>query len=629
MREVRAGDRLAAYRIERRLGRGGMGVVYLAEDLRLARRVAIKVISPDVSSDPVFHERILHEARLAASIDHPHVIPVYEVGDEDGLLFLAMRYVDGADLRELLLREGTLEPRRALRLAEQVASALDAAHGRGLIHRDVKPANILVAGVQPDEHVYLCDFGLTKEQGTASGLSVTGELLGTIDYMAPEQIRGEEPDRRADVYALGCVLYQMVLGEPPYLGTDVAVMLAHLNNEPPVIHEGPAAALADPIARALAKDPGERYPTAGAFISDAADALGRPAPRRRKRRGTRTSRRAAIGLSVMTTLAVGVSVAVVLGERNHAAGGTGTTTTSLETTRKVVTASPRGLPPGVTSAIAYPVNAHIDIVSPTGKLVRTLKTKKPYASVSWSPDGTQLVGARGGHIWVIDADAVGRQTEVTDGPATDAYPVWSPDGSTILFTRQPSGSQQTSIYMITPGSPPKRVTTPTGFPPLSFADPGWSPDGRQIVAEGFHGKRTIGQGTLYVMNRDGSDLHAITRNLIAVDPSWSPDGRHIAFRVEHVHAEDDIYIAGADGSHPHKIIHNGEAPAWSPDGTRIAFERFGSFFKNDNSSGCKGCFYMWNGELVVANADGTHPHVITRDLTGDQFEDASWSASGA
>jgi serine/threonine protein kinase len=261
------GTVIGGYRIEAGIGRGGMGVVYRAEQLGLGRQVAIKLIAPELAEDPDFRERFERESRLAASIEHPNVIPVHEAGEGDGALFIAMRYVDGTDLRAMLRSQGRLDPGRAGELVSQVAAALDAAHAYGLVHRDVKPANVLIASVGGREHAYLTDFGLTKHTTSLGGLTKTGEVVGTIDYVAPEQIEGRSLDARTDVYALGCVLHQTLTGEVPYVrDSDVAKMYAHLSEPPPaataLVPDLPAQ-LDQVIGRAMAKDPDARYPSAG------------------------------------------------------------------------------------------------------------------------------------------------------------------------------------------------------------------------------------------------------------------------------------------------------------------------------------------------------------------------------
>jgi hypothetical protein len=244
-----------------------MGVVYLAEQTRLRRHVALKLIVPEYAEDDEFRRRFERESQLAASLDHPNVIPVYEAGEADGALFISMRYVEGSDLRGLIKAEGRIERSRAAQLTAQLGAALDAAHARGLVHRDVKPANVLVSGEAGQEHAYLTDFGLTKHMSSQSGLTHTGQWVGTLDYVAPEQISGGALDARVDIYSLGCVLFQALTGQVPYpKDSDVAKMYAHLH-EPPVsvsaLVPGIPPAFDAVIERALAKSPEDRYPSAG------------------------------------------------------------------------------------------------------------------------------------------------------------------------------------------------------------------------------------------------------------------------------------------------------------------------------------------------------------------------------
>ena len=263
--DPRVGTELAGYRIESLLGLGGMSVVYLAEDLRLRRKVALKLLAASLAEDESFRGRFLEESKLAASIDHPNIVPIYEAGTTHEQLFIAMRYVRGRDLKERL-RSSRLNPGEAVAMLAQVASALDAAHARGLVHRDVKPSNVLLdRGARPDgsDHAYLADFGLTKRVSDGAGVADDGHLMGTIDYVAPEQIAGEELDGRADVYSLGCVLYESLAGRPPFSGdSDLAVVFGHLESEPPALSaarpELPPA-LDSVVARALAKEPDRRY----------------------------------------------------------------------------------------------------------------------------------------------------------------------------------------------------------------------------------------------------------------------------------------------------------------------------------------------------------------------------------
>ncbi|KKD06783.1 serine/threonine-protein kinase [Streptomyces sp. WM6386] len=268
------GRRVAGYRIEREIGRGGMAVVYRARDLRLDRAVALKLLAPELARNDTFRRRFTHESRAAAAIDHPHIVPVFEAGETDGVLYIAMRYVEGSDLRHLLDRQGTLAPAVALRIAAQVASALDAAHEHGLVHRDVKPGNILVArGTDSDhpEHAYLTDFGLTKKSLSLTGFTTVGQFVGTLDYVAPEQISGKPVDGRCDVYGFACVVYESLAGRPPFRrDDDMALLWAHQYDDPPPLTESRPDL--DPgvdavFARGLAKSPDARYDTCLAFVA--------------------------------------------------------------------------------------------------------------------------------------------------------------------------------------------------------------------------------------------------------------------------------------------------------------------------------------------------------------------------
>src|SRR3954451_10887547 len=252
-----------------------MGVVYRATQLNLGRPVALKLITPDRASDSDFRERFQRESRLAASIDHPNVVPVYEAGEADGHLYLVMRWVRGTDLHALLKREKRLAPDVAATIVAQVAAGLDAAHAAGLVHRDVKPANVLLSG----EHAYLSDFGLSRLETSESRLTDSGQWIGSVDYCSPEQLRGMRTDARADVYALGCVLHAALTGRPPYPRTTVtATLLAHLNDPVPRVSEsGSPQGFDRVLARTLAKDPADRYPSAG-DLGRAAQAAARGEP---------------------------------------------------------------------------------------------------------------------------------------------------------------------------------------------------------------------------------------------------------------------------------------------------------------------------------------------------------------
>jgi serine/threonine protein kinase len=260
------GATLAGFEVESVVGVGGIGTLYRARQLRLDRPVALKVVSPEVARDTVVRERLRREARTVAALDHPNVVPLYAAGEEDGNVYIVTRWVEGTELGNLIHDGGPLDPERAARIAAQIAAALELAHEKGVVHRDVKPSNVIVTS---EDHVYLTDFGLAKRMGTAPGLTAVDRMLGTVDYVAPEQIEGSEPDAAGDVYGLACVLYEMLTGEPPFAEHKggMAKMWAQVNAEPPPVRErrpDVPAALEDVLRRAMAKAPAGR-PTAAAF----------------------------------------------------------------------------------------------------------------------------------------------------------------------------------------------------------------------------------------------------------------------------------------------------------------------------------------------------------------------------
>jgi YVTN family beta-propeller protein len=303
--------KVAGYRIEALIGRGGMAEVYRATDLALGRPVAIKVLAARLSDGG---EQLLRESRLAAGLDHPNVIPIYEAGESDGRIFIAMRYVPGGDLRRLIRRGGPLPPRQAVPIFAQVAGALDAAHRRGLVHRDVKPSNILIDDEGGREHCYLADFGLTQSAGHQG--HTEGQMLGTVDYISPEQIRGDELDGAADQYSLACLAFKTLTGRLPFeRRSEVASLFAHLEEEPQPaseVNSALPAAIDAVLVRGMAKDPAERFPDCEALVAALAEALGvgDAAPHARRTRWT--------ALAVVAS-ALAVAAAIFLANRDHAA----------------------------------------------------------------------------------------------------------------------------------------------------------------------------------------------------------------------------------------------------------------------------------------------------------------------
>jgi tRNA A-37 threonylcarbamoyl transferase component Bud32 len=303
MVDRRIDTEVGGYRIVEAIGQGGTSVVYRAEHVRLGRTAALKLLTPRLGESD-FRDRFLRESKLAASLDHPNIVPVYDAGEVDDVLYIAMACVDGSDLKALLVEEGRLPLRRALRIVSQIASALDAAHARGLVHRDVKPANILVG---PNDRALLSDFGVVKEL-TSGGATRTGGFVGTIEYCAPEQIEGRDVDPRADVYALACVFYECVVGTSPFhRSSDVAILNAHLHAAPPSLTKAAPDLPSDleaVLSKALSKSPLDRYGGCGEFVA----AVRAASSERRVHH-----RRLALSLAVLAGAAsIGAGIAIVL-----------------------------------------------------------------------------------------------------------------------------------------------------------------------------------------------------------------------------------------------------------------------------------------------------------------------------
>jgi hypothetical protein len=345
-------------RLDTVIGRGGMGTVYRATQLALGREVAVKVV-PAQGVEPALVERFKREARIAATVEHPHLVPIHAAGEQDGLLYLVMRLVAGVDLGALLKRDGPLAPMAAITIIEQVASALDAIHAAGLVHRDVKPANVLIERTGGGERAYLSDFGLMRSVLEQSAITRTGELVGTIDYAAPEQLHGGPVGPAADVYALGAVLYTTLTGEPPFRRETVSATARAHASEPPPLLEHPEQ-LNPVIARAMAKRPRDRFTSAGELAAAARVAVDRP----------RRSRGAAVAVG-LTAVAVAVVVAVVA----LLAGGSGTRSAGRQPTRSHSHgATPLPLATGTTPVFtfSYPSGWHLaDVELPMGSFMRT------------------------------------------------------------------------------------------------------------------------------------------------------------------------------------------------------------------------------------------------------------------
>jgi DNA-binding beta-propeller fold protein YncE len=409
---VAIGSQFAGYSLDEEIGRGGMGVVYRARELALDRPVALKLIAPELARNPSFRDRFLRESRLAASIDHPGILPVYAAGEADGELYLAMRYVSGTDLRALIDQSGPLPPEQALSIIEQVAEALDAAHERGLVHRDVKPANVLIDSAN---HCYLCDFGLTKQLGEQSGTTVAGRLVGTLDYLAPEQIRQEPVDGRADRYALACVLYECFAGKPPFRrDTEAQTLWGHMQEAVPPVPGRPQ--LDDVFERGLAKDPDERFDSCVQLVETARSALGfgpsRAVVLRRRRRLGR--RLVLLGAGLVAAAVAIAALVATLGSEGAIVAPANSMAAIDPASQKVVAAVPVGNAPSTVAASndwVWVINSN----DGAGTISRLDARSKRVVS-TFSVGGTPIdLLAAAGSLWV--GTSSGRVFQVE--PSTD------------------------------------------------------------------------------------------------------------------------------------------------------------------------------------------------------------------
>jgi serine/threonine protein kinase len=508
---------IAGYRIEARLGRGGMGEVYRAVQLSLGRRVALKVLAPKLAADDVFRRRFLRESRIAASIDHPSIIPIYETGEDGGLLYIAMRYVDGMDLSTLLRREGRLEPARALAIMAQVASALDAAHARGLVHRDVKPANILLAAgpAGGDGHCYLCDFGLIKEvnaQQAQSALTATDQFVGTIPYVAPEQIEGRDLDGRADVYSLGCVLFHCLTGSVPFERmNDIEVVFAHLREPPPSLSRrapGLPTAMDAVVARAMAKSSDDRWPTCSALVS-AMQAEVRS-----------TSPASAISADAETRSMHLPPVAITTPPPPPPAAAS-------PSAAPPAAASPSAAPPGAASASAAPTRIEPAPAPSAHRPPSPRPASRPPQGEGSGPGGDVPAvvhrgdgGGRRGRWWLLAVAAIvlpaAAYVGTTQLLSEEQPPVAGPLATTVAATRPPGETECPG------GFTRPAVGTPTRTAPLDAirAHMGWSD--QFVVDEMRVWRASNGERRWYVKAHQEGDRSRQGRWVVGQEPEAQP-----------------------------------------------------------------------------------------------------------
>ncbi len=556
--------RVGKYEILDEIGRGGFGTVYRARDTMLDRVVALKVLHPQLLVDPTFLTRFQQEARTAARLNHPYIVTIHELGETEGVWHIAMAFLPGRPLDRIMREEGPLEPERALTVARDIGAALDHAHSLDLVHRDVKPSNIIVGD---DGHATLTDFGLVRA-ALQSTLSTTMGLIGTPTYMSPEQCEGEELDGRSDLYALAVVLYEMLTGRAPFQAdTPLAVMRGHADKPPPpprALNPRLSEPLEAVLLRSLAKDRAARY-ASGAGLAEAleqalqardarkptAHAAVTQAPAKAEKAPGKRMPGWVLLLGGVLAVAI-VAVALVL----LSGGDTGAETRTPEPTQVVAAAPTSTTAPTRTS-------------TPSSTFTPTpTRTSTPTPTNTPRPSPTPLVGGSGriafrssrdgnAEIYVMNADGSG-QIRLTDNPASDGSPAWSPDGTRIAFTSERDGNWE--IYVMNAdGNKQTRLTD-------NLAEdryPAWSPDGTRIA---FQSERD-GNDEIYVMNDDGSDQTRLTDNPAPdIRGAWSPDGKRIAF-YSYRDGNWEIYVMNADGSAQTRLTTDPAddvAPAWSP-----------------------------------------------------------------
>jgi serine/threonine protein kinase len=644
-----AGSRVAGYRVEEPLGAGGMAVVYRARDERLRRLVALKVLAAGLAADEEFRWRFTAESRAAAAVDHPNIIPVYEAGQAGRALFIAMRLVTGGDLRGVLAREGPLAPERMAGLLSPVASALDAAHGAGLVHRDVKPANVLVdTGPGRPEHVYLSDFGISKGAASSARLTGTGQFLGTPAYTSPEQVKGLAVDGRADQYALACVAWQLLTGTVPFQREQgLAVLLAHLSEPPPLLaalRPGLPAAAGQVLARAMAKDPAERYPSCGEFTNALRDALALPpyqpaapdpagagptqnsaAPGQRLRPGPGPDgvparparRRRYLTITAAGTLLAGATAISVL----LATPGTQPPARPHTSTPPATLPLPHTATPAASQTTRAPLSRPL-----TGTLAATLANPASLdlRAVAFGPDGTTLAaGDFNGDVTYLWDTATRRLTATLTGPGGRAVAsggTSAPSVNAVAFaphgTTLAAGDANGSTYLwdIATRKIAATLTDPGSQGVFSVA---CAPDGITIATGDANGSTylwDIATGrlihTFLDPNGPGVNVEAFAPDSITLAVGGGPGGIHLWDT-----ATGRISAVLPLSSSTPQV----NAVAFSPDGTIVA------------AGDLNGKTYLWDtatGKLTATLTDPARHAEKPADPTGHEVNSVAFSPDG-
>jgi len=655
---------IGRYQVLESAGTGGFATVYRAQDPQLNRVIALKVLHPHMAVNPQYLQRFLREARLAASINHPNVVTIHEVGQEANSHFIAMEYLPAS--LEGQLQPGGLPISQALELTRQVALGLQAAHQQGVVHRDLKPANILLT---PDGTPKVTDFGIARA-AELSNMTASGMVLGTPNYMSPEQAQGQRVDARSDLYSLGCVLYQMLTGVLPFeSATPYEVIRQHIEAAPrPLRQLRPEipAAVEQLVSRCLEKDPNRRYRSA-AQLAQAIEGLlsqgqgsarqqpvvGVAPPLGATEIGGRTGKvgrserigwtgghrwwLAAVGVVLLVGVLGGLVGAATMRSGNEGQAGLTEASSSGVTVNDmdVQTLATNVMPPAPTftstpllaAAAGVPSSG---IGSAGGQVAQPNPTFTPSPAdtpvpqipvlLASFPQGGHIafVSERDGHsdIYLMDADG-SNVTRLTISGSGEEYspsysPTWSSDGSRIAIIETMAYDSRGYIAVINADASEGGYMLTNNWENNYSPDysPAWSPDGSRIAFVSYQYEKE----EIYVMNADGSEVTNLTNNRAPdYDPAWSPDGSRIVFSSDRS-GNGDIYVMNADGSGVTSITNSPAHdydPAWSPDGSRIAFS-------SDRSG---------NYDIHVMNADGSGVTSITNNPSRD--DDPAWSPDGS
>ena len=559
----RSGRRFGDYLVEEEIGRGGMGVVFRARNVVTGEAVALKLMAPDLAHSPTFRERFVREAEAGPSLDHPNIVEVYAIGEADGELYIAMQLIEGTDLKGLIAQEGRLDPKRVLSIFGQAASALDAAHESGMVHRDVKPQNILVIPRESPEHsdrIYLTDFGLVRPVAAESSASHTSQVFGSVAYMAPELIEGVPADGRADVYALGCVLYETLTGNVPFeRDNEVSAVWAHIHEDPPLLTDACPdlpGGLNDVVLKAMAKHPEDRFLTCGEFVTELELGLGR------KRSVLRYSH-----------------------------------------IRPLVARAPKRK----TEREVWAPNFFPELSRVRGATRERLDWRKVVAFAAAIALLSTLQIGRDGGIRQAVVDAADAADSVAD-TVVDA--VIEPEGQPVEVDRDVAkkGRARTQEGSGLPISSSDRKRLKRLLPagnPTTPAEEGHASEAVTEVAPTYDGKiawaransdspRGYAPSDIWVMDADGGNQVRLTATVETSEswPSWSPDGRYIAYvaKLEGYGAPLDLWVMNADGTDQRDLglcpgIENCGKLAWSPDGRRVAYAQGSDLYVAELATG--------------------------------------------